>query len=256
MCGEVRSCRDSRIPTCYETKHKDKDKQEMPKDNHSKGFELYYCLTLILVLLSGCVSSVNMISPITADSQLSAGEGLVVARVVNASGGPLPFNQLTINAGSVQTATINPYTVFAKEPFQGSSTVFSSAVSAGSYSFDSIALYHTARRGWYSDVVDDGGVELGTFVVEPGKVTDLGTIVCYNKLQDGEYIKTLIRIPENEPGSALQKHFDFYQFDKEQVLGWNEDGFEGDRRARYLSATQSPAAFSKKFLAPDETLYF
>lgn len=214
------------------------------------------CCAFLLLVLAGCASQVNMLPTLSTETQLAANEGLVVARVVNAGGASLPFNQLTINADDVQASKENkPDRLLALEPYHGNSTVFSSPVKQGNYSVGSVRLFHTVGDGWYSNFVN-ADIKLGTFEVKPGQVTDLGTIIYYPRFQDGRYVQTLIRAPQEAPGTVLNTHFSHFAFDQAQVLGWKDDGLDEDRHSSYVSAVQNPVAYAESFKAPDGSLYF
>ncbi|MEM7613076.1 MAG: hypothetical protein AAF270_15430 [Pseudomonadota bacterium] len=210
---------------------------------------------LAVAVLSGCASQVDMVEPITAETVPAANEGIVVARIVNASGYPAPLNQLTITPQNLNTSED---VKFQRLQSSGSrlngTSVFASAVSAGTYSLTSLRAFHSNGTFYYSHAVPSG-TELGTFAVAPGQVTDLGTLIYYQKPDGDRFFKEVIRIPE-QPGEVLDKHFSFYAFDESVIQTWNDDGLDDERNTFFASAAQNPTTFEERYLAPDGSLYF
>lgn len=211
---------------------------------------------LLALLLSGCAGQVNMLPTLSEQTRLQADQGIVVARVVNASAYPLPFNHLTITPENLnESGQIKPERLVAPYPLADSSTVFSSPVTAGSYSLSSIRAFHSQGEYWYSRFVS-ADARFGTFEVIPGQVTDLGTIIYYPKSQEDKYIDTLLRLPEPEPGEVLAKYFPFYPFDPGVIRGWDGDDYDEERESLYVSAAQNPVTYQGSYLAPDGSIYF
>jgi len=183
-------------------------------------------------------------------------QGVVVVRVINASAYPLPFNQVTITPKNLnQSEKIKPNRLQALPVATTGSTLFSSPVASGSYSLDSIRSFHIRGDFWY-ERWGPADAQFGTFNVEAGKVTDLGTIIYYPKPEKDKYLNTILRQPSTKPASVLADYFSFYPFDPEQVLTWSEDEYQEDRDALYISMAQNPVTFKTKYLAPDNTIYF
>lgn len=211
---------------------------------------------VLAVLLSGCAGQVNMLPTLSQQTQLQPDQGIVVARIINASAYPLPFNQLTIDPENLnESKNIKPERLLALETQPKSSTVFSSPVKAGNYALSSIRAFHSAGDYWYSRFISSDA-KFGTFEVKPGQITDLGTLIYYPKSQDDKYINTLLRLPNNNKGEVLRKFFSFYPANTNELLDWNADDYSDDRNSLFTSAAQNPVAYNKRYLAPDNSVYF
>lgn len=215
-------------------------------------------LPLFLVLTQGCgtASRVNTLPTLTNKTILSENQGIVIARVINASGNPLPFNQLTLTPDNInESDKIKWQELQSLNPQMNGSTIFGAPVKAGAYSLNSISTYYSNGAYWYSRFAR-ADPKFGTFEVKPNQVTDLGTIIYYTKPQDDRYLELLVHLPEAELGEVLDKYFSFYTYDKNNILGWTEDGLEDERESLFLSVAQNPITFNKTYLSPDKSLYF
>lgn len=214
----------------------------------------YFCL-IVLFILGGCSSGVNMLPTLSEKNMPKENQGVVVVRVINASAYPLPFNQVTITPKNLnESKKIKPSRLQALTIATTGSTVFSSPVPRGSYSLDSIRSFHIQGEFWYSRWAP-ADAQFGTFEVEAGKVTDLGTIIYYPKPEEDKYLNTILRQPSPEKAEVLSTYFPFYPLTGEQVLTWTEDEYQEERDSLYVSIAQNPVTFNTKYLAPDNTLY-
>jgi|GEM_PF-978077 len=221
----------------------------------SHTFKAYFCF-IILFILGGCSSGVNMLPTLSEKNMPKENQGVVVVRVVNASAYPLPFNQVTITPKNLnESKKIKPSRLRALPVATTGSTIFSSPVTSGSYSLDSIRSFHIQGEFWYSRWAP-ADAQFGTFDVEAGKVTDLGTIIYYPKPEKDKYLNTILRQPSAETANVLANYFSFYPITDEQVLTWTEDEYQEERDALYVSIAQNPVTFNTKYLAPDNTIYF
>lgn len=213
-------------------------------------------LALIAMFLSGCAGDVNMLPTLSKKSKISNEQGIVVVRVVNASSYPLPFNQVTITPKNVnESKKIKPSRLQAIASSTTNSTIFSAPVKSGSYALDSIRAFHIRGDYWYSRWAG-ADAKFGTFNVEPGKITDLGTIIYYPKPQEDKYLNTVLRTPEAAPADVLTTYFPFYSFNENQVIQWTNDEFQDERDALFSSVAQNPVTFKMDYLAPDNSVYF
>jgi len=210
----------------------------------------------VAIFIGGCAGGVNMLPTLSQKAGPTTNQGVVVVRVINASAYPLPFNQVTITPKNVnESKKIKPSRLQALPIATTSSTIFSAPVSSGSYALDSIRAFHMRGDYWYSRWAG-ADAQFGTFEVEAGKVTDLGTIIYYPKPQEDKYLNTVLRQPSPQPAEILSDYFSFHQFSPEQVLTWTEDEYNEERDALYASVVQNPVTFNTKYLAPDNTVYF
>lgn len=222
-----------------------------------KKFPLNLAIIIISTLvLNGCAGNVNIAEPITAKTQLTAKQGVVVLRVINTSTYPLPFNFVTIAPKNLnESKEVKFERLQALKTHVSDNNIFASAVSSGSYSLADIYSHHVNGDFMYSRGAA-ADAKFGTFNVEAGKVTDLGTIIYYPKPQGDQYLNTLTRLPSENHGELLANFFPFYNFDREQGLTWNEDELEEDRRSLYVSIAQNPITFKEKLLTDDGSIYF
>jgi hypothetical protein len=215
-------------------------------------------LPLILLLNLGCgpASRVNLVSPLTKKSIVSPNQGVVIARVIDASGARLPFNYLTITPKNInESKEVKWQRLESLTPQMNGSTIFGSSIAAGSYSLSSTRSFYSFGNYWYErNAFADP--KFGTFEVKPNQVTDLGTIIYYTKPQDDRYSEILLHLPGVELGEVLGKYFPFFQYDKNKLLSWNDDGLEEERESLFLSVAQNPIAYNKSYLSPDKSLYF
>jgi len=211
-------------------------------------------IIVVLLLVGGCASQVNMHDVLSAKTELQSNQGVVVARVVNAGSYPLPFNQLTITPENVNKSDkIKPERLSALSKGRGV-MVFASSINAGNYALNSIRAFHSNGDFIYSRFVG-ADAKFGLFEVKPGQVTDLGTLVYYPKPQGEKYVDLLVRTEEPTPGEVLKTYFPFFQYNEEEVLGWNDDGNTEQRQDLLVSIAQNPIRFNRRYLAPDNTVY-
>ena len=211
---------------------------------------------LTIIILGGCAGGVHMLPTLSEKNTPKSEEGVVVVRVINASAYPLPFNQFTIAPKNLnESDKIKPSRLQALPIATTNSTIFSSPVKAGSYSLNSVRSFHLRGEFWYSRWAE-ADAQFGTFNVNPGQVTDLGTIIYYPKPEKDKYINTLLRHPTIEKGKTLQQHFPFYSFNNDEVVTWSEDEYQEQREAVYASIVQNPVTFHTQYLAPNNTVYF
>ena len=211
---------------------------------------------VVSMMLAGCATTINMHSPITGEEPLSPDEGLVVVRVVNAGPYPLPLNQFTILPEALNESTaIKPDRLLALDKIVDGSSVFASTVAPGNYTVHGLRSFHTDGQVVYQFFAA-AEISLGSFNVQPGAVTDLGTLVYYPKLQGEKYLKMVVRMPGSGDGEVLRKYFPFHTFSPDGLLGWNEDGFESEREDTFYSILQNPAYFNQTYLAPSGSLVF
>ncbi|KGJ89476.1 hypothetical protein [Thalassotalea sp. ND16A] len=222
----------------------------------SKSLFNRYLLLIGFIFLSGCSSQMNVNQPLTAKTKIDSQQGVVVVRVINTSSYPLPFNYLTIAPKNLnESKKVKFERLVSLKTHTTDSNIFSSAIKAGSYSLSSISSFHQKGDYYYSRGTG-ADIKFGTFEVEPGKITDLGTIIYYPKPQDDKYVNTLTRLEDTQPVEVLNKFFPFYNYDKNQVLTWNEDELDEERESVYVSIAQNPVTFNHKYAAPDGSVYF
>lgn len=210
----------------------------------------------IVLVLGGCASGVNMLPSLTETTVLSNQQGVVVAKVINASAYPLPFNQLTIAPKNLnESDKIKPERLQAIDTPLTKSTVFAAPVNAGSYSLFSLRTFYTRGDYWFSRFAP-ADAKFGTFEVKPGQVTNLGTIIYYPKPDKDQYLHTLVRVDESDAGKTLKDYFPYYQYQPEQILPWNKDERDEERQNYFISIAQNPITYNEKYLAPDNSIYF
>ena len=214
-------------------------------------------IVFLIVALAGCVGGdVNIVPTLATGSELKADQGLVVARVVNLSAYPLPFNQLTIAAENVnESGGFKPERLIALPGRLKQSAVFASGVKQGVYALSSIRSFYSNGEAYYSRSAGTDA-KFGTFEVKPGHVTDLGTLAYYPKSEGDKYLNTIVRVPGEAQDEILSQYFPFYNDQEKPILTWNQDGFEEDRETLYASVAQNPVTYDKHYLAPNGSLFF
>ncbi|GAA5445253.1 hypothetical protein Misp06_03452 [Microbulbifer sp. NBRC 101763] len=218
----------------------------------------FYPLILLtcIIIIQGCAGQVNILPALEESTPINDQEGIVVARIINASGNPLPFNQLTINPENLnESKSIKPERLLAAKPKLNGTTVFASYVKPGNYSLSSIRAFYANGNGWYSRFVS-ANEKLGTFSVNQGEVTDLGTLIYYPKPQGDRYLDLLIRAPESEKGEVLTKYFPFLKYNPEVLNGWHVDENDEERESTYISIAQNPVTYNEQYVSPANSIYF
>jgi hypothetical protein len=205
-------------------------------------------------LLAGCLpSAVNIRQPITQETPITQ-DGVVVAKVINASGAVLPFNQFTITPKDVNKTKGAQYPRLLSLGDPEEVSLFASSVPAGEYTVDSVRSFYVIGEYFYS-VWATGGVDLGVFNVEPGKITDLGTFIYYRKVEGDKYREMLIRIPDTNNQAFLNSYRPFLKYDSSNVLSWVDDGLNADRFSNYVALAQNPTVFTERYLSPTGSLF-
>lgn len=211
---------------------------------------------LLGALLASCAGQINIHDSITDAEALGASQGLVVARVINASGYPLPFNQLTLIPDNLNVSkSIKPERIIAKSTVNTGTTVYAAPIAAGTYMIQSIRAFHSQGDFWSSRFVSADNM-MGIFEVKAGAVTDLGTLVYYPRSQQDKYFDFLLRVPNTANGEVLRKHFPFYHFDRDSLVSWAEDELDEERMNSYASIAQNPAVYSTRKLLSDGSVAF
>lgn len=209
----------------------------------------------LLFALMGCVpSSVNMKPPVTSQTPLN-NDGVVVARVINVGGSMLPFNQLTLTPKNINESAENKYPrLTSLEDLRGRDSLFVSAIPPGEYSIESARSFFVIGEYFYS-LWAAGGVDLGVFKVEPGKITDLGTFIYFRKVEGEKYSDRLIRVPQTNNQDMIEQYRSFLKYEPAETLTWQDDGADAERFSTYVSLSQNPTLFFERYLANDGSLF-
>lgn len=225
----------------------------------SKPLELVnttLCLLGFLFMLGCGGSYVNYRPVLDQKTIIHPDQGVVIARIVNTSTYPLPFNNLTITPENLnESKKIKPDELQALTPYEKGTTVFASQIPPGSYALKNILAWHFRGEYRYSNYIP-ADTKLGTFEVKAGQVTDLGTILYYPKPQNDKFLKILSRVPETANGEVLAKYFPFYNYQSDNIISWKDDGKSEERDSLIASIAQNPVTYQKRYLAPDKSVYF
>ncbi len=223
---------------------------------HFSCLKRYLSLAVLIFscFLVGCIpSKVNIREPITQETPITQ-DGVVVAKVINAAGAVLPFNQFTITPKDVNKNKDSQYPRLLSLGDPEEVSIFASTVPPGEYSVDSVRSFHVIGEYFYS-IWATGGVELGVFNVEPGKITDLGTFIYYRKVEGDRYMEKLIRIPDTNNQTFISIYRPFLKYDPANVLSWVDDGLNADRFSNYVALAQNPTVFTERYLSPTGSLF-
>ncbi|GAA0858294.1 hypothetical protein [Aliiglaciecola litoralis] len=208
-----------------------------------------------VVLLNGCASTVNVAPRLSEQSNVNQQEGILLARVVNATSYKLPFNQLFIAPKEVNASKeVKTVLAYAEDRPVGGASVFAVSLKPGEYSISSVRSF-IFRGEFYFSRGTGSDPEFGTFKVEAGKVTDLGTMVYYPKPLDDRYTDILVRVPETAQGTILENYFPNLAEQHQDVLTWDADERDEQRFLMYASIAQNPIDFTDIIAAPDGSIY-
>jgi len=219
---------------------------------------LRFALPLILLSLGGCLPSKILLVPDAGElTELPAQKGVVAVRVIDLGNGiplqfvtfaPLDLNEVDEN----QFKRLRAYSMSKRR-----TGVFVSAVEAGEYSLSDLYGVISAGDYIFSRRID-ATPAFGTFSVQPGQLTNLGTILYYPAPNEDTYTDRLVR-NEAFPGLETLIEEDFSALEsslgsRSVPLGWHEDDSAGDRLSTYLSAIQNPLVFDASAVFEDETI--
>jgi hypothetical protein len=215
-----------------------------------------FCAMMVSLFLGGCASNVDVAKKLSEQNVVAPEEGILVAKVVNASGYRLPINQLFVDPKDVNASKkVKSKLVYSDDKPVGDSNIFAVSMKPGEYSLSVIRSFIVRGEGYYSRGTGLDP-EFGVFKIEAGQVTDLGTIIYYPKPQDERYMDIAIRIPETADGSVLRDYHAGYYNDSLEVLTWDEDDRDDQRFSDYASAAQNPIVYADQVMAPDGSIYF
>ena len=230
----------------------------MPKAFLSSLIQKIWTVLLLLIFatLSGCAIRLDVLETLSSKTKLAPDEGILVVRVINATDYPLPLNHISIAPENLhESEKIKVQQLASLRLNIEDTSVFASPVQSGNYALSSVGAFHSRGDLIWSHFAS-ANAKFGTFNVEPGKVTDLGTIIYYQKPQEDTYSQMLVRMPKHQTGEVLRKYFPFYQFEYDSVLTWHDDGLDEQRETDFLSIAQNPIVFENAYRAPDGSLYF
>jgi len=211
----------------------------------------------LMMYIVGCATGGIATAPsLTSNTKLSHDQGIVIAKIVNAGGHPLSFNQLALAPKNLNTSkNIKTENLKAINTPLTTTTLFAAPVTVGSYSLHSIRSHYHSSRFRYSPFATTDA-KFGTFEVIAGQVTDLGTIVYYPKPAKDKYIDLLLRLKTDETAQILKDYFPFYNNRNQKINSWNDNDLDEERQNNYISVAQNPVTYNVKYLAPDNSLYF
>lgn len=223
----------------------------------SKYFLLIASVFLSVLTLSGCATVHHEVAPPLSEyKRPTAQEGVVVVKIVDLNKHPRIFNYISFTPEDINANDNAKFQdLFAVEPVVEGNATFAAMLKPGRYSLGSYGYDYGegARRQfkWYYNKVD-----FGTFEVKAGKVTDLGTLIHYPKPSDGGYINQLIRVPNASLGQVLENHYPYFEFDKNDILTWLDDGSDDLHEASFASVAQNPLNFKYIKRKDDGSIHF
>lgn len=168
-----------------------------------KAFSIWLLTTFFL---TGCqttiVNTPNVYNP------LNSQKGYIIATLIDAGGNPLGLNQITFTGVDEQNEKFdNPQRIESLEQHK-MMTLFFGEVSPGQFTLSNLRAFWFINNSEffhsYSKFVS-ANLDLNSFKVEPGKVTDLGTLV-YFTYKDGAQWKEGI-IPFGASNKRIYDHY-------------------------------------------------
>jgi hypothetical protein len=211
----------------------------------------------LLFAAAACTTSkVNLIPNNSGNVPLAQNEGLVVARVINASPFDRTLNYLTLAPKQLHESESEKWQrLQAVKDFNGNSTLFVAPVKAGEYSLSSVHGYHVEGNFYYQQWMPVAP-SFGTIKVVPGEVTNLGTLVYYHKPDGERFSKMLSRFEDLESVSEdITRHEPrlMAMADASNARSWDADELSVEREDVFLNIVQNPVVFNRKFpIAPDK----
>lgn len=214
-------------------------------------------LTLLL-LLSGCTHlDVSLVRDASSLSELPPDSGLLAVRVVDLGHG-VPLDHVTFAPVDYdESSDDKPQRIRTHRVNEFGVSVFVGAVRAGRYSLYDVFGQGVAGGPPRSRQIA-GDPALGTFVVEAGKLTRLGTIFYYPApVADGH--RDLFTRNDSLPGLRVLLSAEYGALlpllkNPDSPLGWDEDNRAGSRFDTYLGMKQNPIALDRTAVFDDETV--
>lgn len=217
----------------------------------------------MLAVLGACVESkVNVVLDAETLEFIPPGNGVVIVRVVDASGSPYPVNHVTFAPQDVFEAAENKFVrinAASDSGFEGgvTSSQYVGVFESGEYSLSDLYSYHFFGEFYFQNMISVSPT-FGTFAVQPGKVTNLGTVIYYTKPEGDRYSDVVARNDSFDTAiDYLKANYRAVADDVTNLdspLGWTADDHESDRYTHYLSVVQNPVAFGETILFDDETV--
>lgn len=207
----------------------------------------------IAFLLGGCATTggTEILDPLgPASMPEGANSGVLVLQVVDTTplGQAFPITQLTLASRDLNAEedALNLRAIAVEDaPGQGS-TFFMTELPAGEYAFSSLRSFHQLEESYVSQFYP-GGIELGTFEVQPGRLTDLGAVAVFIDRTAEDYTYATVRLPYSARGAALLNQREPSLAGRLERAGpsisWVADDFDDDRAAAYRRAVQRQIVF-------------
>lgn len=222
----------------------------------SRSFRLLLINAVFVTTLSSCVTSEVWFAP-TANpaNQLPETHGIVTLVIIDASPTPLPFNHVTLAPKDVNTsADIKPVRLTSISSAPNHSTIFFSSLPAGEYSLSNIRGFYSNGERWYSRWAESAD-PIGTFIINPGEVTDLGRIILYPKVQADLYQNFLVRVPSSQALPSVPESLHIPSVDFSQPNRWEQDDLDSERQAQYVNIVQNPITYNEKYYSSAGNFY-
>ena len=210
-----------------------------------------------IVLISALISSPPVFaglgdSEIGPRTKLKKGHGIVMARVADASDRTMyPFNYLTFAPKELHAKKkVKFVRVEGFKDGASMSSTYAGMLPAGQYSLTSLFSFYEIQVGnivylYKYPVFADPS--FGTFTVEAGKITNLGTIIYYPKFDGDDSYKSLARNNSfHSAAKVLKTKFPNVAqsiADLDAPLSWDKDEHNESRRLAYVHAAQKPYRF-------------
>lgn len=210
----------------------------------------------VSLALTSCVANNTLIIPAaTLGADLKdTSSGVILVQIADTTpvGAIFPANHITLAPIDVNESDESKYLKLAAAEAEGDSTqLFYSVVPANEYSISSISSLYSLRDGYFTQLYP-ANLELGTFVIEPGKVTDLGVLAVYVRRSGDDYNWKTIRAPTGgRAAKALQSSVPHLSSKIENLsnpLTWKPDGNDRDRGSDYVNAVNRQTVFSEPYI--------
>ena len=213
-------------------------------------------VSLASLVIAGCIpSAVNMLEKPTNDTELqSVNGGLVLVQVADTTpvGAAYPVNQVTLAPKDVNESDEIKYQRMTAIEAPGNSTKFFYAVlPANDYSISGLRVFYSFGDSYLS-LEYPAGIELGTFTVEPGKITDLGVLAVYVKRRGEDYLYDTVRtssasrtlgLLEKDAPRLLER-----TVNSDSPMSWHDDGKDVERQYAYREAVNRQIVFGQPYV--------
>jgi hypothetical protein len=216
----------------------------------------FFSLLVVASLIAGCMpSKVLLVPDAETYTVVPAGQGVVAFQLIDTDSG-IPLEYLTIAPKDVNEADENKFIqIEVLKVSDGGAHTYVGVVPAGQYSINQFMGTMVQGQLIFRRTVPSDP-SFGTFAVQPGMMTNLGTALYYAKPNGPLYEHVLVRHGDFGEAAELVRR-DFSELSGsianiDSPIRWDEDGYADERFNQYLNVVQNPLSLGRWQLLGEE----